>query len=122
MGVRAVRGATTVDENSAADIIEGTKELLQKIVETNGIDSEDLISVIFTVTGDLNAAFPAAAARQLGWTDVALMCSNEIGVPGSLEKCIRVLVHINTEKSNRDIVNVYLRGAKVLRPDKAVSE
>jgi len=115
--VRAIRGAITVDNNTAEDITEATKVLLEKIIEKNNVPIDDIISIIFSVTKDLDSAFPAVAARKLGWTDVALMCTNEIYVPGSLEKCIRVLMHINTEKSNKDIKHVYLKGAKVLRPD-----
>lgn len=118
MMVRAVRGATTVEKNDAEDIIEQTKILLNDIVEKNGLAKEDLISIIFTVTKDLNAAFPAVAARQLGWTSVALMCMNEIDVPGSLRMCIRVMIHINSDKeSNEELQHVYLNGAKILRPD-----
>ena len=117
MFVRAIRGAVTVQENSAPEIIEETGRLLRAIVEKNEIKKEDIISIFFTVTKDLDAAFPAVAARKLGWTDIALMCANEMNVPGSLEKCIRVLMHINTEKDNSQIKHVYLNGAKVLRPD-----
>ncbi|HHW49719.1 MAG TPA: chorismate mutase [Clostridiaceae bacterium] len=119
MPVRAIRGATTVESNSHDEIINETKELLLKIVEENNIVQEDIISIIFSVTRDLDAAFPAVAARQLGWTSIALMCTNEIDVPGSIKKCIRVLMHINTEKRNSDIRHIYLKGAKVLRPDLA---
>lgn len=115
--VRAVRGATTVENNSVNEIIDETKVLLSKMIEENNIDENDIISIIFSVTKDLDAAFPAAAARQIGWTNVALMCTNEINVPGSLGKCIRVLMHINTEKNNREIRHVYLKSAKILRPD-----
>jgi len=117
MSVRAIRGATTVENNCYDEIINETKELLVKIVEENAIDKEDIISIIFSVTKDLDAAFPAVAARELGWTSIALMCTNEIDVPGSLKKCIRVLMHINTEKRNEDLRHIYLKGAKVLRPD-----
>jgi len=120
--VRAIRGAITVDDNKKDLILEGTKELLEKIVEENDICEEDIISIIFSVTNDLNAAFPAAAAREMGWTNIALMCTNEINVPGSLEKCIRVLMHINTDKSNKDIKHIYLRKARTLRPDLAGEE
>lgn len=115
--MRAIRGAITVDVNKKDLIIEGTKELLQKIVEANNICEDDIISIIFSVTNDLDAAFPAAAAREMGWTSIALMCTNEINVPGSLEKCIRVLMHINTDKSNKDIKHIYLKKARTLRPD-----
>ncbi len=119
MAVRAVRGAITVSENTKELIWEGTKELLVEIIERNSLEYTDIISVIFTVTQDLNAAFPAVAARQIGWNDIPLMCTSEINVPDSLEKCIRVMIHINTEKTNADINHVYLKGAQVLRPDLA---
>lgn len=117
MTVRAVRGAVTVDENSMVEIIDETKSLLKSMIEENNIDQEDMISIIFSVTKDLDAAFPAVAARQLGLTDVALFCTSEMDVPGSLPKCIRVLMHINSEKKNSEIINIYLKDAKVLRPD-----
>jgi len=117
MPVRAIRGAITVENNDAADMIDGTRLLLSRMVEENKIDKEDIISVIFSVTQDLNAAFPAGAARQMGWTDIALMCTHEISVPGSLEKCIRIMMHINSEKRNAELRHVYLGGAKILRPD-----
>jgi chorismate mutase len=115
--VRAIRGATTVENNNMNEIIDETKLLLIKIVEENELVEDDIISIIFSVTKELDAAFPAVGARQLGWTNAALMCTNEINVPGSLEKCIRVLFHINTTKSNNEIKHVYLKGAKALRPD-----
>ena len=115
--VRAVRGATTVESDDIEEIIAGTVSVLKKMVEENKIETDDIISVIFTMTHDLNAGFPAAAARRLGWTDVALMCMNEIDVPGSLKKCIRILMHINTEKKNTDIRHIYLKEARELRPD-----
>lgn len=117
MAVRAVRGAITVSDNTKELILKGTKELLVEIIERNSLDNTDIISAIFTVTQDLNATFPAVAARQIGWDDIPLMCTNEIDVPGSLEKCIRVLIHINTEKSKMEINHVYLKGAQILRPD-----
>lgn len=115
--VRAVRGATTVESNSVAEIIDETKALLLKIIEKNDIVQENVASVIFSMTEDLDAAFPAVAARQIGWSDIALMCTNEVNVPGSLKKCIRVLMHFNTEKKNSEIKHVYLKAAKALRPD-----
>jgi chorismate mutase len=115
--VRAIRGAITVEENSKESIMSNTKELLLRLVQENQVFEDDIISIIFSTTEDLNAAFPAAAARKLGWTSIALMCTNEIKVPGSLEKCIRVLMHINTDKANKDIKHVYLKNAKNLRPD-----
>jgi chorismate mutase len=117
MSVRAVRGAITVFDNTKESILEGTKELLDEIIVRNELDNENIISAIFSVTNDLNATFPAVAARELGWRDISLMCTNEIDVPGSLEKCIRVLIHFNTEKKNDEIKHVYLKGATILRPD-----
>ena len=115
--VRAIRGATTVENNDAVEMHRETEKLLVEIVEKNKLKEEDIISIIFTVTNDLDATFPAIAARNLGWTSVALMCTNEIPVPGSLEKCIRVLLHFNTNKRNDEIRHIYLNAAKVLRPD-----
>lgn len=115
--VRAIRGATTVAANDEGEMLDTTCELLKVMTEQNGIVKEDIISVIFSVTTDLNAAFPAVAARRLGWTDIALMCTYEIDVPGSLQNCIRVLMHINTEKSNNELKYIYLKDARKLRPD-----
>ncbi|NSW90444.1 MAG: chorismate mutase [Firmicutes bacterium] len=117
MPVRAIRGATTIDENTVDEIIKETKHLLRKMVEENNIEKDDIISIIFSTTRDINATFPAVAAREMGWTDIALMCTNEMEVPGSLQMCIRVLMHINTKKTYRKIKYVYLKGAKVLRPE-----
>jgi chorismate mutase len=119
MQVRGIRGATTVDENSAEAISQATIELLEKIVQTNSVDCDDIASAFFSTSPDLNAEFPAVAARRLGWTNIALFCSQEIGVPGSLPKCIRVLLHVNTNKRANEIVHIYMRGARVLRPDLA---
>jgi len=113
-----VRGATTVEGNTAEAILAGTLELLHRMIEENGIRPEDVASVLFTTTPDLDAAFPAAAARRLGWVDVALMCAQEMAVPGALPHCIRVLIHWNTEKSAEEIRHVYLREARSLRPDR----
>ncbi|NMB34005.1 MAG: chorismate mutase [Clostridium sp.] len=115
--VRAIRGATTVLSNDITEIISATETLLNEIAKNNGLLEDDIISIIFTVTQDLNAAFPAVAARNIGWTSTALMCMNEINVPGGLEKCIRVLLHINSKKSKRDMKHIYLNDAKNLRPD-----
>lgn len=116
--LRGIRGATTVSENDAAQILEATKELLQAIVRENNLAAEDIASAIFTVTPDLNAEFPATAARTLlDWKYVPLLCATEIDVPGRLGKCIRVLVHVNTERSQRELKHVYLREARQLRTD-----
>jgi chorismate mutase len=115
MYCRGIRGATTVEHNTKEEILAGTTELLQLIIERNNLQPEDIISAIFSVTDDLDAAFPARAARLLGWTDTALMCTREIPVPGSLRQCIRVLVHINTTRSAAEIQHAYIKGAVNLR-------
>lgn len=115
---RGIRGATTVEANSEEEILAATRELLYIIIRANGIEPEDVASAIFTTTTDLNATYPALAARQLGWYDAALLCGHEMDVPGGLPLCIRVLVHWNTTRSVKEIVHVYLRKAKGLRPDR----
>jgi len=115
MTVRGIRGAITVEHNTKQEIIAATKQLLLKILEENEIKIEEVASAIFSVTKDLNAEFPAAAAREIGWSNIPLLCTYEIDVPGSLPKCIRVLIHFNTEKSQNQIKHVYLREAKTLR-------
>jgi chorismate mutase len=115
--VRGIRGATTVVEDTAAAILEATEELVREIVASNDVNPAEVASALFTVTPDLRAEFPAAAARRMGWTMVPLLNFTEIGVPGRLEKCIRVLVHVNTERSQAEMVHVYLREAVSLRPD-----
>ncbi len=117
MPCRGIRGAITVANNTREEIIERTKTLLRKIAEANGILPEDLACIIFTTTSDLNAEFPALAARELGWTKVPLLCAKEIEVPGSIPRCIRVLLLWNTEKEQEEIVHVYLGEAERLRPD-----
>jgi chorismate mutase len=119
MPCRGVRGATTADANTSEAILRATRQLLALMVRQNGIQPEDVASAIFTTTPDLDAEFPALAARQLGWLDVALMCQHELDVPGSLRRCIRILIHWNTEKRASDIVHVYIRGAGNLRPDRS---
>ncbi|NMC20181.1 MAG: chorismate mutase [Thermogutta sp.] len=114
---RGVRGAITVDANTPEAILEGTRLLLAMMIRRNGIEERDVASVIFTTTPDLNAEFPALAARQLGWMQVALLCSHEMTVPGALDRCVRILIHWNTAKSADQIVHVYLRDAERLRPD-----
>lgn len=116
---RGVRGATTVEKNCREEILKATRELLALMIRQNGIQAEDVASAIFTTTPDLNAEFPALAARQLGWLDVALLCTHEISVPGSLPMCIRVLIHWNTTKSLDEIHHVYVRDAQRLRPDRS---
>jgi chorismate mutase len=120
MPMRGVRGATTAAANTAEEIIEATQELIVALIRLNELESEDIASAFWTTTRDLTAEFPAFAARQVGWADVPQMCAHEMDVPGKLTMCIRVTLHINTEKSQRDVRHVYLRGAKALRPEYAV--
>jgi chorismate mutase len=117
MACRGVRGATTVPANSREEILTATRQLLALMVRRNGIDKHDVASAIFTTTVDLDAEFPALAARQLGWLDVPLLCGHELSVPGSLPLCIRVLVHWNTNRTQREIEHIYVREAVRLRPD-----
>lgn len=118
MSGRGVRGATTCAENSAEAILAATRELLEALLAANpGLRPEDLASAIFTVTDDLNAAYPAQAARQLGWGQAPMLCAQEIPVPGGLPRCIRVLLHWNTGLSQAEIRHVYLHEAAELRPD-----
>ncbi len=117
--VRAIRGAITVDNNDKEEIFEATEILLKKMIEENQLIHEDLVSMIFTLTPDLNACFPAAAARKMGFDDVPLMCMSEIPVEGALKKCVRILVNTNTDKSLKEIKHIYLREAVSLRRDLA---
>jgi len=117
MACRGIRGATTVEANTAEAILDATRELLSAMARANGLATEDIASAVFTVTADLDAAFPAQAARQLGWHQVPLLDALEIPVPGSLPRCVRVLIHWNTSRSQAEIRHVYLRGAAALRPD-----
>ena len=118
MPCRGVRGATTAEGNSAEEILQATRRLLAVMIRQNGIAEADVARAIFSTTTDLDAEFPALAARQLGWLDVALMCGHELDVPGSLRRCVRVLLHWNTDKPTRDIVHVYIKEAAKLRPDR----
>jgi chorismate mutase len=115
---RGVRGAITVSNNDEDEILEATRELLQAMVGSNGMEVDDIASVYFTTTADLDATYPAYAARQLGWFDTALMCGHEIDVPGGLPRCIRILIHWNTTRLAQEIIHVYLREARSLRPDR----
>jgi chorismate mutase len=115
--LRGIRGATTVAANDAESILNGTEELLREIVRQNEIEIDGIASALFTLTPDLTAVFPAAAARRIGWTLVPLLNFTEIGVPGGLPRCVRVLIHVNTERTQSEIVHVYLHEAHVLRPD-----
>lgn len=117
--VRGIRGAITVKENNAVEMLAAVKELLLKMTAANHVQVEDIASIIFSVTPDLDAAFPAKAARELGWTNVPLLDLQQMQVPGGLQRCIRVLMHVNTELRQTEIKHVYLGEAKKLRPDLA---
>jgi chorismate mutase len=117
MTLRGIRGAITVSNNKKAEMVAATEALLRKLVAANKIKVADIAAAFFSTTQDLNAEFPAVAARNLGWTYTPLLCTNEINVPGSLKKCIRVLLLVNSAKKQKDIKHVYLGNAKKLRPD-----
>ena len=117
MSVRAIRGATQVESNTADAITLATQELLLEIMTSNSISADDVISVLFTSSPDLNATFPAAAARAVGFENTPLICSVEIDVPGALPRTIRVMAHVESELSKSDIAHIYLHGAKALRRD-----
>ncbi|MBM80440.1 MAG: chorismate mutase [Planctomycetaceae bacterium] len=118
MPVRGVRGAITAEVDTAEEVKSATRELLQEMLQANGIEQfDDIASAVFTTTLDLTSAFPAEAARVLGMSQVPLLCASEIAVPGSMQRCIRVLLHLNTDKPQSEIVHIYLREAKRLRPD-----
>ena len=119
MQCRGVRGATTVESNDRDQILTATRHLLALMIRQNGIEPEDVGSAIFSAKTDLNAEFPALAARQLGWLEVPLICTNEIEVPSGLPRCLRILVNWNTTKSQSEIQHVYVKEAKKLRPDQA---
>ena len=113
--VRGIRGATTADGNTKVAILQATKELLERLVAANDIRPDDVAAAFFTTTEDLNAEFPALAARLLGWDYVALLNGHEMKVPNALTHCIRVLLVVNTEKAPQELVNVYMKGAKDLK-------
>ena len=117
MTVRAIRGAIQVAANERQEVLDGASELVQEVLRRNQVDPADLISILFTATPDLTAEFPAYAARQLGLTDVPLMCATEIAVPGALPRTLRLLAHVETDLARADIRHVYLRGAAALRTD-----
>lgn len=118
MPVRGIRGATSTPADTRETILEVTRELLGEMLRANQIvDFDEIVSILFTTTPDLTATFPAEAARELGMNQVPLLCASEIDVPGRLPRCVRVLLHVNSDKPARDIVHVYLREAKTLRPD-----
>jgi chorismate mutase len=117
MWCRGIRGATTVPANAREAILAATKELLQKIIDANQVDPKAVGVIFFTTTPDLNAEFPAAAARSMGWNETPLLCAQEIDVPHSLSQCLRILILVNTEKQADEIVHIYLHGAEALRKE-----
>ncbi len=114
---RALRGATTVENDTVEEVTESMHELLAAMLERNGVTKDDLVSIIFTATGDVVSMFPAAAARSMGLGDVPLLCARELDVAGSVPRCLRVLIHLMTDRSRDQMVHVYLRGARSLRDD-----
>src|SRR5437660_3825713 len=120
MYCRGIRGATTVEHNEREEILAATTELLQLMIRANDLRAEDIASGIFSLTADLDAVFPALAARMLGWSEVPLLCARELPVPGSLGMCIRVLLHVNTTRSISEIQHIYISDAVNLRPTFAV--
>ena len=117
MMCRGVRGATTVQSDDRDQVLQATRQMLALLIRRNNIELSDLASALFTVTNDVSSEFPAMAARQLGWSEVPLLCGYEISVPGSLPLCIRVLLHWNTDRNANEIHHVYLHDAQRLRPD-----
>jgi chorismate mutase len=117
VGVRAVRGAVQVAANDRDEILAGTAELVTEVMGRNELTTDDVISVIFTATGDLDAEFPALAARKLGFQEVPLLCAAEIPVPGAMPRVVRLMMHIETDKPRSAMQHVYLRGAAALRLD-----
>ncbi len=117
MAVRAVRGAIQIEQDDREELLDATTELLTAVLERNGIVADDLISVVFTATPDLRSEFPAYAARKMGITDVPLLCASEIDVPGAMPRVLRLLAHVETDRSRSDLRHVYLRGAAALRTD-----
>jgi len=115
--LRGIRGAITVEQNSAKEILAASRELLDAIIKENDVVAEDIASIIFTMTADLDACFPARAARDKGFKYVPLLDTLELNVPGSLARCVRILVHVNTAKSQKDIKHIYLKEAACLRVD-----
>ena len=115
--VRAIRGATTVDEDVATAISPRVQELLRELMARNNVDHDDVISVVFTATPDLISVFPATSARDVGFGDIPLLCASEINVEGATPRCIRVLLHVYTSLERKNIRHTYLHGAQGLRDD-----
>lgn len=119
--VRGIRGAICAESNTREAILAATRELLVALIAANGIEPQDVAAAVFTTTQDLNAEFPALAARALGWQDVALLCAHEMNVAGDIPRCVRVLIHWNTDLPASEIIHLYLGEAARLRPDRAIT-
>ncbi len=117
--MRGIRGAITVEKNEYDHILKATKVLLKKIIATNNITSSEIVSIIFTATSDLDRVYPALAARKIGFTDIPLMCYQELYVEDSLKMCIRIMIYVNRDCKHSEIKHIYLKNAKKLRPDLA---
>jgi chorismate mutase len=115
--VRGLRGATTVDEDTVSQVTERSQELMRALMESNGLVEDDIVSVLFTATADVTSTFPATAIREIGFGAVPLLCAAEIAVPGSMPRCIRVLLHVQTTRTRNEIKHIYLHGAQGLRDD-----
>jgi chorismate mutase len=115
--IRGLRGATTCVADTPELVADATQELLAVMMERNGLDHDDVVSVLFTTSPDLTSAFPATGARGIGFGDVPLLCASEINVPGAMPRCVRVLMHVYTSRAREDLRHVYLRGAQTLRDD-----
>ncbi len=117
MACRGIKGAITVEGNDAAGILAATRELLTRLLSANQVPNAEVASVIFSCTSDLDAVFPARIAREIGLEAVPLLCTQELDVPGALGRCVRIVVTVNTERTQAEITHLYLRGAAVLRPE-----
>ena len=121
MWCRGIRGAITVTANNKESIMAASKELLEEMVQANGIEIDEVAAIFFTTTPDLNAEFPAAATRELGWPQhLALLCGHEMNVPNSLPRCLRILIFVNTEKGAEEIKHIYLREARKLKRSETI--
>ena len=117
MPIRALRGATTVDEDTVEQVTERTVALLTEMLERNGVDHDDLISILFTATDDVRSVFPATAARTMGLGDVPLICARELDIVGGTPQCVRIMVHLESDRSKADLRHIYHHGARSLRDD-----
>jgi len=120
--VRGIRGAIQVDQDNKESILRSTAELLEKMIKINEVDTQEIVSIFFTSTDDLNAEYPAYAAREMGLTEVPLLCSRELNISKAMARLIRILIHVNTNKTQNEIRHLYLGATKSLRPDLSVGD